>query len=892
MSSPNSWTGFGANNEQLRIEHDDILIFDSPSGPMMKLSLKLNDQLHKPWANALILKIMGCSHTLSFMITKLTQKWILLGKWQLTDIGKGYFMARFHMKEDSEYVLTNGPWVISNQCLTVQRWKPNFVSGEDVIQSMPIWAHARGIFARICVEIDITKPLLGSQNIEDRAIRVEYESLGLVCFKCGRYGHSKDSCKEGIELSIPKDVVTNYDALNYEGNEESPYGPLLIVSYGKHGNRNYNGRNGKKGNGNVRSAAKVGHTGKTYTTKYQLDGKTYKNNGVRTDDGECSEVRSGNKSQGDRYGKWGKKNNKKISSGGKVAIFQEGTGHSSCNNFGKGQLQLHEVKVQDSVVEEHDSASMLRHFHSEIAVVEGLDGKCFIELLQTCENCITLRYWPLLNLDFQIPNNGFKPIRFEAMWLKHNKFDEMKQNNWSTQYCNFDDKLHAFTDVLKRWNKEEFAIPIYAMQYIKLPSDVCSKLDKMHRDFLWGNTTNTNMIHLVNWDTICLPKCHGGLGIKKTKLMNQALLAKASWRLFQNEKSLWTKMLIDKYGKENLLANFVTNKSNICSSIWWGFSFGAKLLVKGVKWRVVNGNQVAFWLDDWVPGIEFGVFMQRELKVGLTKSFGGAHIGHYNRCKVHCEDLEHVFRGCDDSLKIWDDLCNDITKSGLYRADWNAWMLKNLKCNSLVLGNVPGYLLQNIRNFVVDCVNVNTDSEKQTVRKTCLISWSTLIYDGIKLNVDGSLYPNLGTISAVGVIKNHMKEWLGGFALNKSMGSIIEAELWGIYEGLKIIWKAGFRNVTIELDSQTVVFLLSNNSPMNHLLFSLIQECRSLMNNDWRCIIHHVYRESNRVADCLAIMGHSLDLGLTFFNTPPFEISGVLDDNVKGLAFARLVPSC
>ena len=43
------------------------------------------------------------------------------------------------MKEDLDHVLTNEPWVIMNQYLAVQRWRPNFVPSEDIIQSMPIW---------------------------------------------------------------------------------------------------------------------------------------------------------------------------------------------------------------------------------------------------------------------------------------------------------------------------------------------------------------------------------------------------------------------------------------------------------------------------------------------------------------------------------------------------------------------------------------------------------------------------------------------------------------------------------------------------------------------------------------------------------------------------------
>ena len=104
---------------------------------------------------------------------------------------------------------------------------------------------ARGRFTRISVAIDITKPLVGSLSINDRSIKVEYESLGFICFKFGRYGHSKESCKEGIVEPFYKD--TNCDIQANADKEDSPYGLWLFVSYGKHGNRNFKVKFGKMG---------------------------------------------------------------------------------------------------------------------------------------------------------------------------------------------------------------------------------------------------------------------------------------------------------------------------------------------------------------------------------------------------------------------------------------------------------------------------------------------------------------------------------------------------------------------------------------------------------------------------------------------------------------------
>ncbi|KAK2647871.1 hypothetical protein Ddye_015360 [Dipteronia dyeriana] len=53
----------------------------------------------------------------------------------------------------------------------------------------------------------------------------------------------------------------------------------------------------------------------------------------------------------------------------------------------------------------------------------------------------------------------------------------------------------------------------------------------------------------------------------------------------------------------------------------------------------------------------------------------------------------------------------------------------------------------------------------------------------------------------------------------------------------------------------------------------------------------HVYRESNRVVDSLANMGHSLDLEITIFEDPLLQTANVLDRDTKGIATTRFLPS-
>ncbi|CAN1234570.1 hypothetical protein LINPERPRIM_LOCUS4250, partial [Linum perenne] len=111
-----------------------------------------------------------------------------------------------------------GPWKIFDYYITVGRWTPNF-NDEAPIQKILTWVRlpklpiqffnclaverignhigrtvrldlataedARARYARVCVEIDLSKPLLGKYIIDDQVFLVEYESLDNICYSCG-----------------------------------------------------------------------------------------------------------------------------------------------------------------------------------------------------------------------------------------------------------------------------------------------------------------------------------------------------------------------------------------------------------------------------------------------------------------------------------------------------------------------------------------------------------------------------------------------------------------------------------------------------------------------------------------------------------------------------------
>lgn len=63
---------------------------------------------------------------------------------------------------------------------------------------------ARGQFARFAVQVNLSKPLVSMVRIANKIHRVKYESLPLICFKCGRFGHLRESCTHG---GVDKEAV-------------------------------------------------------------------------------------------------------------------------------------------------------------------------------------------------------------------------------------------------------------------------------------------------------------------------------------------------------------------------------------------------------------------------------------------------------------------------------------------------------------------------------------------------------------------------------------------------------------------------------------------------------------------------------------------------------------
>lgn len=65
----------------------------------------------------------------------------------------------------------------------------------------------RAMFARVCVEVNLAKPLKGTVLINGERYFVAYEGLSEICSKCGIYGHLVHGCPRTIAERVANPIT-------------------------------------------------------------------------------------------------------------------------------------------------------------------------------------------------------------------------------------------------------------------------------------------------------------------------------------------------------------------------------------------------------------------------------------------------------------------------------------------------------------------------------------------------------------------------------------------------------------------------------------------------------------------------------------------------------------
>jgi hypothetical protein len=213
--------------EGMKVEERTVGDFECPEFVFSKQEEK---RIYRPWRRGVIVKLLGRRIGYKALETRLKQMWVRKGVISIIDLSNDYYLVAFTHEDDQYAALMDGPWFIYDHYLTVKEWSPNFHPETDTIEKVAVWMRItglpieyydarilnfignrvgktvkvdkntllqeRGKYARLCVQVDLTKPLLAMFTIKGRKYNVEYEGLHMLCLTCGKFGHYKEGCQD------------------------------------------------------------------------------------------------------------------------------------------------------------------------------------------------------------------------------------------------------------------------------------------------------------------------------------------------------------------------------------------------------------------------------------------------------------------------------------------------------------------------------------------------------------------------------------------------------------------------------------------------------------------------------------------------------------------------
>ncbi|KAK9205125.1 hypothetical protein WN943_015392 [Citrus x changshan-huyou] len=270
--------------------------------PSIRFSARLHAKLSEPWKNSVIVKLLGRTIGYRALCTRLNVMWKSAMGFSVIDLENNFYLVRFRSVGDAVDALTKGSWLIMGHYLTVQPWPPSFDFTNTALDQVTVWirlpglavhlydrkilqklgqlvgnvikidsntaSSTRGRFARLAVSISLTRPLVSQFELDGKLQKVEYEGLPVICYKCGRYGHSSNNCNEAGNSTSPDDVGHPPQAKpgnEFSGQQEvgrkddsnmEPFGPWMIAT--KRGRKPISGKEIAGGSNRNREFAGTG----------------------------------------------------------------------------------------------------------------------------------------------------------------------------------------------------------------------------------------------------------------------------------------------------------------------------------------------------------------------------------------------------------------------------------------------------------------------------------------------------------------------------------------------------------------------------------------------------------------------------------------------------------
>ncbi|XP_075103846.1 uncharacterized protein LOC142178405 [Nicotiana tabacum] len=186
------------------------------------------DRENEKWKGALTAYVIGDMPVYNAMKRYIELNWNAISEPYLYMQEGGYYIIKFKTRDDMQEILYSGPYTISNRHIILKQWTTYFDFEKEFTIEIPLWIklpklplncwgnnslsriassirtpmyadectakQIRVSYARMLIEVDVTKPRLDEINVEDpngRVFRqpIIYDWKPIFCEKCQVIGH-------------------------------------------------------------------------------------------------------------------------------------------------------------------------------------------------------------------------------------------------------------------------------------------------------------------------------------------------------------------------------------------------------------------------------------------------------------------------------------------------------------------------------------------------------------------------------------------------------------------------------------------------------------------------------------------------------------------------------
>nr|GEU90233.1 hypothetical protein [Tanacetum cinerariifolium] len=246
----------------------------------------------------------------------------------------------------------------------------------------------------------------------------------------------------------------------------------------------------------------------------------------------------------------------------------------------------------------------------------------------------------------------------------------------------------------------------------------------------------------IAWESVCLPKDKGGLGIRRLECFNAVIMASHIWKIISLKESLWVKWIHEYKLKGRNFKDFPL-RGNM-SWGWWKILQLRPTIRRFILNKIGNGANTFLWFDRWTDLESTGCFVvHRDMaRAGLTPNLkvhdviiNGTWLwphdliakflvlNNYN-VPINDEDVDRlVWRDIHGNVKknsvsqVWDDIRFRDSKVNWYNMVWfpsciprhaiNLWLIVRRKLKTQDL--IPAWDVSSLLGVVCSLCESNPD---------------------------------------------------------------------------------------------------------------------------------------------------------------------------------------